>query len=105
MQHPHWIKEDVHQFAHYFASGISADFHGTNLLEDGSPGVELYLTHEMSNLVSEVPLHEDQFVRFEIYASGPARKSVVSEENILTPEELRRHNKEVDTAILEELQT
>ena len=75
------------------------------MLDSGLPGVEFYLSSELSQLVHSARLDEHQFLSCQIYLKGagpaPGRKAVVTEEHLLTPDELRAHNQEVDAAILE----
>ena len=53
-----------------------------------------------------VQLSDNQFLSCEICLGGPrpgaGRKAVVTEENLLTPEEIRQNKEAVDAAILEE---
>ena len=82
---------------------MSGDCSG--VLDSGVPGVEFYLSSDLSRLVHHARLEDNQFVSCQIYLGagpGPGRKAVVTEENLLTPDELRANKPAVDAAILEE---
>ena len=44
-------------------------------------------------------------MRVDLYTAGPSRRAVVTDENLLTPTEIKQHPQEVNAAILEELKT
>ena len=101
----HYLQEDLSPYAHYAMAGVSVSYYTCDTLTDGACGVELYLSTELSRLVVDVPLTSDQFMRVDVYAAGPSRRTVVTEESLLTPAEIKQHQKEVNAAILEELKT
>ena len=103
---PHYLSEDLSQYAHYMLAGCSVTQYGRNYLDSGYEGVELYLSHELSKVCYSADLLPGQHLSCETYLApnkGAAcgRKAVVTEENLLTQDELRQHKAEVDAAILE----
>ena len=104
------LTEDIHEYVHYLTAGINvSNYLSLDTFDDGNRGVEWHLSHELS-LISEMchgsaGINPGQHITMQIFAAGQTRKAVETDQDLLTPEDLRKYRKEVEAAILEELRT
>eukprot|EP00959_Pyramimonas_sp_CCMP1952_P435071 9110279-Pyramimonas_sp.AAC.1 len=62
--------------------------------QSGNRGLEMYLSKELSKLSLDRPFQEDEFVSILIYVAGPSRKAVVTDQDVLTKDELKKYHAE-----------
>ena len=100
----YYSRADVDEYAHYKAAQWPVTNYMTDVAVDcdGNCGVEIYLPGPLAALTRHMPrpVEENTLLSIGIYTSGPARKAVKNEDNILTPDEFRQHTAVIRAAIL-----
>ena len=98
--------EDFNVYAHYVSSGIDSSEYAEPNENDssGNPCIEVYFLPGMGKcIMDDSNLKEDEYVVMQILLSGIKTAVIKRDTDLLTPQELKLHNEEVQAAILEEL--
>ncbi|CAE7222318.1 unnamed protein product [Symbiodinium sp. CCMP2592] len=95
-------------YAHYHAAQVAFSEHESFDYRDqaGNKCVELWFTRDMAKVVGDDSrLEPDQTYVLRMYAAGYRQAVIQRETDLLTPEDMRRHQPLVAAAALEELHT
>ena len=102
---PH-TTEQTDMYAHYVSANANLDEYGVHECVDldGNPCVELWFSRDMAKcFIDDSHFSHGDVAVLQVLLAGTKQAVVKRETDLLTPDELRAHAKEVAAAILEEL--